>query len=444
MKLVKAVVAVSTLTLLTGITNVATSGAATGPKSILGGKILCKNQYKGKKINMFTPVRDSDTDKPIADLKAGYAPFEKCTGATIKIEGTDQFETQVNVRLAGGNAPDMIDFPQPGLMASLARKGQLKPLTAKAAASVNGDFIGGWKELGTVDGKAYGMPARANIKSLVWYSPEAFKAKGYAIPNTIDELNKLSDKIVADGGTPWCAGIESGVATGWVVTDWMEDFMLRINGEKVYDDWVNHKIAFNDPKVKTVMDTVGGYLKNEKYIGSANAIKAIATTKFQEGGFPILEGKCYMHRQASFYSGIWPDGTTIGDNGKVNIFYLPSAGKTKYMLGAGDVIAAGTNKPETMDAILYSGSNEYFAGYIAKGRKDLTPNKTFDTAKFQDPTTKKFADLLKSSDVFRFDASDLMPGAVGAGTFWTEATKWITGQSTDDTLANIEKSWPAA
>jgi alpha-glucoside transport system substrate-binding protein len=444
MKLVKAAVALSALTLLAGTTTVAANAAAAGPKSIMGGKILCKNQYKGKTVNIFSPVRDSDTDKPIADLVAGYAPLTKCTGVKIKFEGTDQFETQVNVRLAGGNAPDVIDFPQPGLMASLARKGLLKPLTAKSAASVNADFIGGWKELGTVDGKVYGMPARANIKSLVWYSPAAFKAKGYAIPQSIVELKALSDKIVADGGTPWCAGIESGVATGWVITDWMEDFMLRINGEKVYDDWVNHKIAFNDPKVKAVMDEVGTFLKNPKYIGSDNAIKAIATTKFQEGGFPILEGKCFMHRQASFYSGIWPDGTTIGDDGKVNVFYLPSPGKTKYMLGAGDVLAAGTNKPEAMDVILYSGSNEYFAGYIAKGRKDLTPNKSFDTTKIADPVTKKFADLLKSSDVFRFDGSDLMPGAVGAGTFWTESTKWITGQSTDDTLNAIEKSWPKA
>jgi alpha-glucoside transport system substrate-binding protein len=443
MKLVKAAVALSSLTLLAGTTTVAANAAA-APKSIMGGKILCKNQYKGKTVNIFSPVRDSDTDKPIADLVAGYAPLTKCTGVKIKFEGTDQFETQVNVRLAGGNAPDVIDFPQPGLMASLARKGLLKPLTAKSAASVNADFIGGWKELGTVDGKVYGMPARANIKSLVWYSPAAFKAKGYAIPQSLDELKALSDKIVADGGTPWCMGIESGVATGWVITDWMEDFMLRLNGEKTYDDWVNHKIAFNDPKVKAVMDAVGSYIKNPKYIGSENAVKAIATTKFQEGGFPILEGKCYMHRQASFYSGIWPDGTTIGDDGKVNVFYLPSPGKTKYMLGAGDVLSAGNNKPETMDVILYSGSNEYFAGYIAKGRKDLTPNKSFDTTKIADPVTKKFADLLKSSDVFRFDGSDLMPGAVGAGTFWTESTKWITGQSTDDTLNAIEKSWPKA
>ena len=103
------------------------------------------------------------------------------------------------------------------------------------------------------------MPWRANVKSMVWYSPAAFEAGGYEIPETLGEMTALSDQIVADGGIPWCAGIESGVATGWPITDWFEDFMLRINGPEVYDQWVNHEIPFNDPQVKAVADAVGAY-----------------------------------------------------------------------------------------------------------------------------------------------------------------------------------------
>ena len=76
------------------------------------------------------------------------------------------------------------------------------------------------------------------------------------------------------------------MATGWVLTDWMEDFMLRLNGEDVYDQWVTHEIPFNDPKVKAVADAVGSYVKNPTYLGGENNIKAIATTKFQDGGLP--------------------------------------------------------------------------------------------------------------------------------------------------------------
>ena len=445
MKLTKSVAALAAIAVI-GMpvaSSAATKAAAKKTSTIGAGKIACKNQYKGKTIKIFSPVRDSATDPGATQRRNAYAPFEKCTGAKVVFEGTDQFETQVNVRLAGGNAPDLMEFPQPGLLQQIAAKGQLKPLTGLALKSAQTDFISGWLEYGTAkDGKVYGIPQTANIKSLVWYSPKAFADKGYKVPASLDELKALSDKIVADGGTPWCVGAESGVATGWVLTDWMEDFMLRTNGEKVYDQWVNHTIPFNDPKVKAVMDAVGAYVKNPKYIGSESAVKNIATTKFQEGGFPILQGKCYMHRQASFYKDIWPTGTTIGDAGQVNTFYLPSpAGGPKYMLGAGDIWAAGNSNPQTMDLLYYGSSLEY-AYDMLKVRSELFPRKDIDTSKYTDPTNKKFADLLKGADVFRFDASDLMPGAVGAGTFWTEITKWITGQSTDDTINNIEKSWP--
>ncbi len=77
-------------------------------------------------------------------------------------------------------------------------------------------------------------------------------------------------------------------------------------------------------------------------------VKAIATTKFQDGGLPILSGDCYMHRQANFYNGLWPEGTDVAEDGDIWFFYLPSPeGGPKYMLTAGDIYAAGTDKPET-------------------------------------------------------------------------------------------------
>jgi alpha-glucoside transport system substrate-binding protein len=422
-----------------------TSAPAAGGDTVANGMIKCEQQYAGKEVHIFSPVRDSETDKAAQRLRDGYAGLEKCTGVKVVYDGTDQFETEVIVRVDGGNPPDVIDFPQPGGFLDMAKKGQLKAFPDALAASVAADNVAGWPELATVDGKVYGIPARANVKSLVWYSPKAFADKGYAIPTTLEELTTLSDKIVADGGIPWCAGIESGVATGWPITDWFEDFMMRINGADVYDQWVRHEIPFNDPKVKAVADAVGGFLKNPAYIGGDNAIKAIATTKFQEGGFPILDGKCYMHRQASFYGTLWPKGTKVGPDGDVNTFYLPvKAGDPKYMLGGGDLIAAGTDKPETFDVLTYTGSNDYAAALASVGDNTLSPRKDFDTALFTDPVQKAFADMLKNSEVFRFDGADMMPAAIGSGAFWKEATAWIAGgDTTEQMLDNIEAAWKA-
>jgi alpha-glucoside transport system substrate-binding protein len=417
---------------------------AAGGDSLLDGTIKCEQQYAGKEVHIFSPVRDTETDKGASRLRDGYKALEDCTGVKVVYDGTDQFETEVIVRVDGGNPPDVIDFPQPGGFLDLIKKGQVFPFPDALAAAVTADNVAGWPELATVDGKVYGVPARANVKSIVWYSPKAFADKGYKVPTTLEELTTLSDKIVADGGIPWCVGIESGVATGWPVTDWFEDFMLRINGPDVYDQWVRHEIPFNDPKVKAVADAVGAIVKNPAYIGGENAVKAEATTKFQEGGFPILDNKCYMHKQASFYATIWPAGTTIGPDGAVDTFYLPDkAGDPKYMMGGGDLIAAGTDKPETFDVLAYTNSGEYQAAIVAGGETSLSTRKDFDTANFSDPVIKGFADLLKNSDVFRFDGADMMPAAIGSGAFWKEATAWIAGGSTDDMLNNIEAAWKA-
>jgi alpha-glucoside transport system substrate-binding protein len=425
-----------------GAASTAAPTAAQPKGSLLGTEIKCDQQFKGKEVRIAGPVRDSETDKAATRLRDGFAPLEKCTGLKVLYDGSDQFETEVKVKLKGGNPPDVIDWPQPGGLLDQITAGTQKAFPDSLAKAVTSENVDGWPQLATVGGKVYGVPGRANVKSLIWYSPAMFKEKGYELPKTFEDVVKLSDKIAADGGTPWCVGIESGVATGWAITDWFEDYMLRINGPEVYDQWVQHKIPFNDPKVKAVADAVGAIVKNPKYIGSENAVKAIATTKFQEGGFPILEKKCYMHKQASFYGGIWPKGTKIGADGDVNFTYFPSpAGGKKLMLGGGNLISAGTDKPETFATLAYMNSAQYQSDIVVAGETGLSTRKDFDTSLIKDPNQKAWADLLKGSDVFRFDGADMMPAKVGSGSFWKEATAWILGGSTEDFLNNVEKSW---
>ena len=328
-----------------GETTAGTEGGAAG-EGLVGGEIPCDQQHEGKTVSVLSPVRNSENDPDaIGRFTDFWAPLAECTGVTIDFQGTDQFEVQAPVLLQGGSPPDVIDFPQPGLLRTLADS--LIDFPENVAEHASNDFIEGWEDLYTVDGAIKGIPWRANVKSMVWYSPAAFEAGGYEVPETLEELTALSDQIVADGGTPWCAGIESGVATGWPITDWFEDFMLRINGPEVYDQWVAHEIPFNDPQVKAVADAVGGILKNADYMGGENNVKAIATTKFQDGGVPITTGDCYMHRQASFYNGLFPEGTVVGPPddpaADVTYFYLPVAeeGDPRVMLGAGDILGRG-------------------------------------------------------------------------------------------------------
>lgn len=402
---------------------------------------------KGKEVHVYTSIVAPE-DQPHID---SYKPFEDCTGAKVKYEGSKEFEAQLLVKVKGGNAPDIAFIPQPGLLQTLVKEtGKVVEAPKETAANVDKYWEKSWKEYGSVDGKFYAAPLGANVKSFVWYSPSMFKDKGYEVPKTLDELMKLTEKIAADDkdAKPWCVGFGSGDATGWPGTDWLEDFMLRTAGPDAYDKWVKHDTPFNAPEVSKAMDQMGKILKDPKYVnGGFGDVKSIATTTFQDAGQPILDKKCYMHRQASFYAANWPEGTKVAEDGDVFAFYLPGekADGEKPVLGGGEFVAAFSDRPEVKAFQTYLSSAEW-ANAKAKstpGGGWVSANKGLEVENLKSPIDKLSAETLADPKaVFRFDGSDLMPGAVGAGTFWKGMTNWITGADTKSQLDMIEKSWP--
>jgi alpha-glucoside transport system substrate-binding protein len=396
---------------------------------------------KKKTVSVYATIRDTEADK----LTQSWAEFEKCTNIKIAYEGTAEFETQIKVRVDGGNAPDLAVFPQPGLMTNFVKSGKVKAPAQSVKDMVAKGWGKEWADFGSVNGTFYAAPLGSNVKSFVWYNPQLFKEKSYKIPTTWDELIALSDKMAADGIKPWCAGIGSGEATGWPATDWMEDVILRDQGPDVYDQWVTHKIPFNDPRIIAAADRVGSILKNPKYVnGGIGDVKSIATTTFQDGGLPVKDKKCGMHRQASFYANQWPKGTKVAEDGDIYAFYFPTVdpAKGKPVLVAGEFVAAFADREEVVKTQTYLASKEW-ANSRGKLGDWLSSNKGLDISVLANPIDKLSAQILQDPKaVSRFDGSDLMPGEVGAGSFWKQMTAWITGKDTKSALTDIENSWP--
>ena len=417
------------------------------------GKAECKGleqladfgDLTGEEVTVYTSIVAPE-DKPHID---SWKLFTTCTGATPKYEGSKEFEAQLQVRVQAGNPPDIAYVPQPGLLQTLVATGKVVEAPQQVSDNTDKWFGEDWKSYGSVDGKFYAAPLGANVKSFVWYSPKMFADNGWEIPKTWDDMLALSDKIAATGMKPWCAGIESGEATGWPATDWLEDVLLRSAGPDVYDQWVAHDIPFNDPKIAEALDDVGAILKNDKYVnGGIGDVSSIATTAFQDGGLPILDGKCAMHRQASFYAANWPEGTDVSENGDVFAFYLPPMGSEfgNPVLGGGEFVAAFSDDPAVQAFQTYL-STDVWANEKAKASPNggwVSANKGLDINNLASPVDQLSGEILQDPDaVFRFDGSDMMPGEVGAGSFWKEMTNWITGESTQDALDNIEASWPS-
>jgi len=403
--------------------------------------------FDGASVTLFTSILPPEQGL----FEESWAQFESCTGIDIVYEGSDQFEAQLPTRIAGGNAPDLAFIPQPGLLAKLVEGGGPIAAPDSVSALVDQYWNPAWKAYGTVDGTFYAAPLGSNMKSFVWYSPKVFADKGYTVPTTRDDLWALSDQMVADGVKPWCGGIESGGATGWPATDWLEQIMLRMYGGDVYDQWVNHTLPFDSPEVTAAMDTLAGWMKNPDYVnGGFGNVQTIATTGFQQAGEPILKGECGMLQQASFYANFWtefnPDAT-VAEDGDALAFYLPGMNDDvpNPVVGGGEFVTAFADRPEVSAVQTFLASPTFATNKVELGTwvsaNSGVPLDAYTPGSI-DQLSAKF--LTDPQGTFRFDASDLMPAAVGAGCEWTEMTAWFAeDKPTADVLKAIDACWPA-
>jgi len=305
-----------------------------------------------------------------------------------------------------------------------------------------------WVDLGTYANpegadELYGFFYKVDVKSLVWYIPEAFDEAGYDVPESMEDLKALTDQIVEDGGTPWCIGLGSGAATGWPATDWVEDMMLRTQVPAVYDQWVTNELPFNDAAVVAAIEEFGYFARNDDYVDGG--AQAVANTDFRDSpkGLFDLPPKCYMHRQASFIPTFFPEGTDVGED--VDFFYFPAYAEKdlgKPVLGAGTLFAITDDSPATRGLMEFIKTPIAHEIWMAQSGF-LTPHTGVNSEMYANQTLKALGDVLLGATTFRFDASDLMPGEIGAGAFWTGMVDYTTGKDATEVATGIQDRWDA-
>jgi len=199
------------------------------------------NPLAGTAVRITGPERNPNE---AGAIQIALDAFADENDMTIFYVGSADWEAEINVQIEAGNPPDISVFPQPGKLADFAREGFVLPLPDATLAVAQENFNDAAMGFGLVDDTQFGLPNKSDLKSLVWYKPAAFAAGGYEVPSTLDELWATSEQMIADGNTPFCIGIESGQATGWTFTDWVEDMMLRTHSPEVYDSWVAGETTF--------------------------------------------------------------------------------------------------------------------------------------------------------------------------------------------------------
>jgi len=400
---------------------------------------------KGETITISGPWLGPDK----ALIESVIAYFEEATGADVQYAGSDSFETQIVIDVQAGSAPNIAIFPQPGLAADLASKGFLTPLKGDWKSWIKDNYAAGssWVDLGTFENKQgkedlYGFFYKVDLKSLVWYVPENFEDAGYEVPETMEELKALTKQMVKDGETPWCIGLGSGGATGWPATDWVEDLMLRTQSPADYDAWTKNELKFDDPKVVKAIDEFGWFLQ-DKYVDGGS--RAVAATDFRDSpkGMFSSPAKCYMHRQASFIPSFFPEGTVLGED--ADFFYFPayeSKDLGKPVLGAGTIWSITKDSKGAQEFLKFLRSPIAHEVWMAQSGF-LTPFKGANLDAYANESLKKQGQILLNATTFRFDGSDLMPGKIGAGSFWTGMVDYSGGKSSKQVAKDIQKTWDA-
>jgi alpha-glucoside transport system substrate-binding protein len=393
-------------------------------------KVTVLGVWGGQEAEVFAAMCKAFTDK---------------TGIQVDFEATRDLDAVVTTRVEAGNPPDICALTGPGKMAELAAKGKLTDLSRLLDMDAfNRNYAQGWKDLGTVGGKLYGIYTKAAVKGLVWYNPKALKAAGIDEPKTgwtWADMLAVSARIEAMGKAPWAVGIESGAASGWVGTDWIENIFLRLYGPQKYKDWYEGRLSWTSPEMKKAWETFGQVVADPKMaFGGGQYINA---TNFGNAAAPLFSDppQAYFHHQASFIQGFitaqFPSLKPVTD---FNFVAFPSI-DTKYskaMEVAADLFVAFRATPEVKAFMNYIASAEAQA-YWAAGTGGLGTNRNVALTFYPDALTKRAASILNQTEIVVFDASDMMKPQMNAA-FWTAIVSYVNKPSDlDSILADLEK-----
>jgi alpha-glucoside transport system substrate-binding protein len=337
--------------------------------------------------------------------------FAKRTGATMKyVPTSDNVAGFVGTQEAGGTPPDVVFAPQVGVLQEFVKKGWAKPVNAAAQAQLDKNFTKGWKDLGAVGGKQYGVYYKAANKSLVWYNTKAFQAAGAQAPKTWDDFIKTA-KTISDSGVP---PVSVGGADGWTLTDWFENIYLSQAGPEKYDQLAKHEIKWTDPSVKDALTTLGQLFGQDTLLagGKNGALHTAFPDSITKAFKPKDSPKAAMVYEGDFVGSFITDAKAkVGTDAK--LFPFPAVGDEAPVVSGGDAAVALKNSKGAQALLTFLASTDGAKIWAEQGGY-ASPNKNLDLKVYPDEITHTIAEaLISAGDSFRFDMSDQAPAAFG-------------------------------
>lgn len=376
------------------------------------GEIDCAGAQEGDEISMLYQWAGAEEEA----LNQVLQPLIDACGIVLRPESTRD-QALLDTRVQAGNPPDVAFWQVSQLV---QYQDQLIPMDELGATRENyGEFF---LDPVTVDGQWLGLPIKADVKSIIWYSPANFEALGYEVPETWEDLEALVDQMVADGQVPWSMGFESGDATGWTGTDFIQDIMLVQQGPEFVNGVIDGSVPYNDPGVMQAYETYGTWATDPQFtVGGA---QGTLSTAFLEAIYlPFQDPPQAMMVKQSGFAGAeienqFPD---LEQGTDYDFFVVPGI---QGLQGSIEPMMAFNDTPAVRALVMYLSSEQGGANW-AGATFGLSPN-TGATGNYSDPALQKLGDAIANTEGFTPDIGDTIPGGFGSAEF-QGVTEYVNG-----------------
>ncbi len=355
------------------------------------------------------------------------APFVTACG--VKIVANSNRDAAVLDTAVKSTPPDILFWPNTSPLTLYTS--QLQDLSTLGVDPSN--YADYWIKMGTTGGKLLALPAKTDIKTIIWYSPAQFAANGYTVPTTLDELNTLVENMVSNGQVPWAMGFASTGSDGWTGSDFIQDLLLAQQGPDYVNGIIDGSVPYNDPGVLAAYQQYVKWASDDKYtVGGATGT---VNTNFADALLQPFSDppQAMMVKQSGFAGGnIATAFPTLKYGTDYDFFGFPGA---QGVQGGADFMYAFSTSTAAKALLAYI-TGPVGAANWAKAGFALDPNKNA-SGQYADPQLAKMADILANTNGFTPDIGDTIPAPFGT-TEWAAIIAAVQGKDIQTELNTVE------
>ena len=388
----------------------------------VAGEIDCAGAQQGDEISMLYQWAGAEEEA----LNQVLQPLIDACGIVLRPESTRD-QALLDTRVQAGTPPDVAFWQVSQLV---QYQDSLIPMDELGATQEN--YSEFFLDPVTIDGAWLGLPIKADVKSIIWYSPANFEALGYEVPTTWEELEALVEQMVADGQVPWSMGMESGDATGWTGSDFVQDIMLVQQGPEFVLGLIDGSVSYDDPGVQQAYETYGTWATDETYtVGGA---QGTLSTPFLEAIYkPFADPPEAMMVKQSGFAGAeiakqFPD---LQQGTDYDFFVVPGI---QGLQGSIEPMMAFNDTPAVRALVMYLSSTQGGANW-AGATFGLSPN-AGATGNYSDPALQKLGDAIAETQGFTPDIGDTIPAGFGSAEF-AGISEYVNGGDLGTILSDL-------